>query len=148
MPDVTDIAQDLVLDETKDGLNIKIEDQQGRPMFPEGSKDPYEATRKALTALAPILEKLPNQIAISGYTAAATQYPDPHYGPWELSSDRANAVRNILSQYGLTDDHISSVTGRATADPLFPNDPYLAANNRVEITVLYQAPPVPPNLKP
>jgi chemotaxis protein MotB len=148
MPDVTDIAQDLVLDETKDGLNIRIEDQQGRPMFPEGSKDPYEATRKAIAALAPILQKLPNQIAISGYTAAATQYPDPRYGAWDLSADRANAVRDILSQYGLSDDHIASVTGKATADPLFPNDPYLAANDRVEITVLYQPPPVPPDMKP
>ncbi len=57
-------------------------------------------------------------------------YSNPAYGPWELSMDRANTVRNILSQYGLSDEHISSVEGRATADPLFPNDPYLAANDR------------------
>jgi chemotaxis protein MotB len=40
------------------------------------------------------------------------------------------------------------VTGRGTADPLFPNDPYLSANDRVEITLLYQNPPVPPALSP
>jgi chemotaxis protein MotB len=57
-------------------------------------------------------------------------------------------VRGILGEFGLSDDHVSSVTGRAASDPLFPNDPYLAGNERVEITVLYKAPPVPPDLKP
>jgi chemotaxis protein MotB len=148
MPDITDIANNLVLVETKQGLNIRIEDQEGRPMFPEGSKDAYDATRQAIAAIAPVLQKLSNQIEIVGYTAAGVTYNNPAYGPWELSMDRANTVRNILSQYGLSDEHISSVEGRATADPLFPNDPYLAANDRVEITVLYQSPAVPPDLKP
>jgi chemotaxis protein MotB len=148
MPDITEIANDLVLDQTKDGLNIKIEDQDGRPMFPEGSKEVNEPTRKAIAALAPILQKLSNQISIAGYTAAGTKYANPRYGAWELSADRANTVRDILGEFGLSDDHISSVTGKASADPLFPNEPYLAANDRVEITVLYQDPPVPPDLKP
>ena len=40
--------------------------------------------------MAPILEKLPNQIEISGYTASGATYDNPRYGPWELSSDRAD----------------------------------------------------------
>ena len=148
MPDITDLKDNLVLEQTKQGLDIKIQDQEGRPMFPEGSKYPLESTRKAIATIAPILQKLPNQITISGYTAAGVKYPNPRYGAWDLSSDRANAVRDILTEFGLSDDHISSVAGRATADPLFPNDPYMAANDRVEITVLYQPPPVPPSLKP
>jgi chemotaxis protein MotB len=148
LPDITDIADNLVLEQTKDGLTIKIMDQQGRPMFPEGSKYPYDTARKAIAAIAPILDKLPNQVAIAGYTAAGVHYDDPHYGPWDLSTDRANVVRGILAEFGLSTDHVSSVTGRATADPLFPNDPYLAGNDRVEITLLYQAPPAPPDLAP
>ena len=148
LPDVTDMKDNLILEENKQGLDIKIQDQEGRPMFPEGSKYPFEATRKAVAAIAPILQKLPNQITISGYTAAGVTYANPNYGAWDLSSDRANAIRGILNESGLSDDHISSVAGRATADPLFPNDPYMAANDRVEITVLYQAPPVPPGLNP
>jgi chemotaxis protein MotB len=148
MPDITDMRDNLVLDETRQGLDIKIQDQQGHPMFPEGSKYPLEAARRAIAAIAPILQKLPNQIAISGYTSAGARYTNPHYGAWDLSTDRANVVRDILGEFGLTDDHIASVAGRATTDPLFPNDPYLAANDRIEITVLYQSPPVPPGLKP
>ena len=147
-PDITDASNNLVLEQTKAGLNIKIMDQDGSPMFAEGSKEVSEPTRKAIAAMAPILQKLSNQISISGFTAAGVKYSDPHYGPWELSLDRANTVRSILGEFGLTEDHIKSVTGRASRDPIFANDQYLAANDRVEITVLYQSPPVPPNLSP
>jgi chemotaxis protein MotB len=147
-PDITDNSNNLVLEQTKAGLNIKIMDQDGSPMFPEGSKEVSEPTRKAIAAMAPILQKLTNQISISGFTAAGVKYSDPRYGPWELSLDRANTVRSILGEFGLTEDHIKSVTGRASRDPIFANDQYLAANDRVEITVLYQSPPVPPNLSP
>ncbi|MDX6767091.1 MAG: flagellar motor protein MotB [Candidatus Methylacidiphilales bacterium] len=148
MPDITEIADNLVIEETKEGLNIQLIDQEGRPMFPEGSKYPFEATRKAIAAIAPVLQQLPNQISISGHTAAGSRYDNPRYGAWELSSDRANVTRAILSEFGLRDDRIDAVTGKATAEPFFPNDPYLAANERIKIVVLYQAPPVPAGMKP
>lgn len=147
-PDLTTVADSLLVEETQEGLNIEIIDQEGRPMFPEGSKYPYESTRKAIAALAPILQKLSSQITISGHTAAGATYANPRYGAWELSSDRANAVRSILGEFGLSDDRVHSVIGQAAADPLFPNDPYLAGNGRVEIVVKYEAPPVPAGLKP
>jgi chemotaxis protein MotB len=148
LPNITDIADSLVLEQTKQGLNIKIEDQNGRPMFVRGSKELMPDARAAIAAIAPVLQRLPNQISISGFTQAGMDYADPAYGPWELSTDRANVVRDVLGEYGLADPHVASVTGRGTAEPLFPNDPYLSANDRVEITVLYQNPPVPPGLKP
>jgi chemotaxis protein MotB len=147
-PDITTISDSLLVEETEEGLNIQIVDQEGRPMFPEGSKYPYEETRRAIAALAPILEKQSSPISISGHTAAGATYPNPRYGAWDLSSDRANTVRAILGEFGLSNDRLHSVTGMASADPLFPNDPYLAGNGRVEITVQYEAPPVPAGLAP
>lgn len=147
-PDITSVADNLLIEETEEGLNIIIADQDGRAMFPEGSKYPYEITRKAIAALAPVLQKLPNQIRVSGHTATGTQYPNPRYGAWELSFDRANAARQILEEFGLRNDRISSVVGRAEADPFFPNDPYLSANQRVSILVMYEKPPVPVDLEP
>jgi chemotaxis protein MotB len=148
LPDITDISDSLVLEQTKQGLNIKIEDQNGRPMFVRGSKELTPDAKEAIAAIAPVLQRLPNQISIAGFTQAGMSYPTVDYGPWELSSDRANVVRDTLGEYGLNNDHVASVTGRGTADPLFPNDPYLSANDRVEITLLYQNPPVPPGLNP
>jgi chemotaxis protein MotB len=148
MPEITEIADNLKVEETEEGLNIEIIDQEGRRMFPEGSKYPLEVTRKAIAAVAPILQQLSNQVTISGHVAAGGTYNNPRYGAWELSSDRANVVRGILGEFGLGNDHVHSVIGRSTAEPYFPNDPYMAANERIRITVLHQAPPVPPDMTP
>ena len=74
--------------------------------------------------------------------------PQPGYGPWELSADRANAVRQILEEEGLPAANIYKVAGKADTDPLFPDDPYIAANRRVTITLMREAPPVPPDFQP
>lgn len=148
LPEVTPFMDNLLVDETQDGLDIQIVDQQGQPMFPEGSKYPLEPTRAAIAAIAPILQQLNAQVTISGHTAAGGRYDNPRYGPWELSADRANVVRSILGEFGLGDDRVKSVVGRATDDPFFPNDPYMAANERVKITVIHAPPPVPVGLKP
>ena len=148
MPEIAEIADNLLVEETEEGLNIRIIDQEGSPMFAEGSKYPNEATRQAIAAIAPILQKLSNPVRIEGHTAAGGLYANPRYGSWELSADRANSVRQIMGEFGLQDDKIDSVVGRATAEPFFPNDPYMAANERIEITLLYQSPPVPAGLAP
>jgi chemotaxis protein MotB len=48
----------------------------------------------------------------------------------------------------LSSDRIYEVAGKADTDPLFPDDPYIAANRRVTITLMREPPPVPPDLTP
>lgn len=148
LPEITTLSDNIIVQKSETGLDITIADQDGHAMFPEGSKYPFEITRKAIAAMAPALEKLPNQIRISGHTAAGSTYPNPHYGKWELSFDRADVTRQILEEFGLSPDRIQGVEGRADTDPFFANDPYLSANQRVTISVLYEKPPVPAGLKP
>jgi chemotaxis protein MotB len=148
LPDITAVSENLILEETSEGLNIVIADQQGRAMFPEGSKYPYEVTRRAIAAIAPLLQQLPNRVRVTGYTAAGGIYDNPRYGPWELSLDRANVTRRILEEFGLAGSRIESVVGHGDTDPFFPNDPYLSANQRVEILLVYEHPPVPAGLRP
>lgn len=148
MPDITEMQDNLLVEETPEGLNIQIMDQTGERMFPEGSKYPLEKTRRAIAVLAPILQKLPNQLTISGHTAAGAVYNNPRYGSWELSSDRANVTRSILEEFGLTSEHVQAVMGKSVEEPFFPDDPYLAANERVKISVLRGSAPLPLNLKP
>jgi chemotaxis protein MotB len=147
-PEITGLSDNVIVEPATNGLNIIIADQNGRAMFPEGSKYPFEITRKAIAAMAPALQKLPNQIRISGHTAAGASYSDPRYGRWELSFDRADVTRQILEEFGVSGDRIQEVVGRGETDPFFPNDPYLAANQRVTITLLYAPPPVPAGLAP
>ena len=48
MPEISEVSKNIMIEETKEGLNIEIVDQDGRSMFPEGSKEPYERTRRLI----------------------------------------------------------------------------------------------------
>jgi chemotaxis protein MotB len=148
MPDITELSKHLMIEETKQGLNIEIVDQDGRSMFADGSKEPYERTRRLIQKLAGPLKAAVFRISISGHTSASRLPPPVGYGPWELSADRANAVRRLLEAEGVPPSHIYMVAGRADTLPLFPDDPYIAANRRVTITLMREEPPLPPNLQP
>lgn len=148
MPEITEVSKHIMIEETKQGLNIEIVDQDGRSMFPDGNKQPYERTRRIIQKLAPALKAMPYRLAIVGHTAASAVPPKPGYGPWELSADRANAVREILAGEGLPSGNIFMVAGKSDTDPLFPDNPAVASNRRVTITLMREEPPLPPDLRP
>ena len=148
MPELTEISKHIMIEESKDGLNIEIVDQDGRSMFPESAKEPYERTRRVIERLAGPLKAQPYRLSISGHTAATKVAGRPDYGPWDLSADRANAVRRILVEQGVPDSQFMQVVGKSDTEPLFPDDPYIAANRRVTITLMREEPPIPLDFKP
>ncbi|HEY2248099.1 MAG TPA: flagellar motor protein MotB [Bradyrhizobium sp.] len=148
MPELTEISKHIMFEETKEGLNLEIVDQDGRSMFADGSKQPYDRTRRLIEKLAIPLKQTPLRVSITGHTAAGFVPLRGDYGAFDLSADRANAVRQILEREGLPAAHIFAVSGKADTQPLFPDDPSLAANRRVTITLMREDPPLPPDLKP
>ena len=74
--------------------------------------------------------------------------PVSDHGKWGLATDRANAVRQILEAEGYPSANFYKVAGKADTDPLFPEEPTIAPNRRVTITLVREASPVPPNLQP
>src|SRR5499426_595753 len=119
MPELTEASKHVMIEETKNGLNIEVVDQNGRSMFPEGSKEPFDRTRRLIEKLAGTLKAMSNRISITGHTSASRVPPQPGYGPWELSADRANAVRQILEDQGITSSRLYMVAGKADTQPLF-----------------------------
>src|SRR5215813_1083806 len=101
MPELTEISKHIMFEETKQGLNLEIVDQDGRSMFPDGSREPYERTRLLIQKLAKPLRATPLRISIIGHTAAGLSPSSPEYDAFDLSADRANAVRQILEKEGL-----------------------------------------------
>jgi chemotaxis protein MotB len=148
MPEMTELSKHIMFEETKDGLNLEIVDQDGRSMFADGSKQPYERTRKLIQRLAGPLRQSPLRVSIVGHTSSTFVQSRRDYDAFDLSADRTNAVRQILEREGLPPSHIFAVSGKADTQPLFPDDPSLAANRRVTITLMRESPPLPPNLKP
>ncbi len=148
MPELTEISKHVMFEETKQGLNLEIVDQDGRSMFADGSKVLYDRTRRLIEKLAAPLKATPLRVSIVGHTAAGFVPARSDYGAFDLSADRANAVRQILEREGLPPAHIFAVSGRADSQPLFPDDPSLSANRRVTITLMREDPAFPPDLKP
>ncbi len=148
MPELTEISKHIMFEETSQGLNLEIVDQDGRSMFADGSKVPYERTRRLIQKLAAPLKATPLRVSIVGHTAAGFVPAQSDYGAFDLSADRANTVRQILEREGLPPAHIFAVSGKADSQPLFPDEPSLSANRRVTITLMREAPPLPPGLKP
>jgi chemotaxis protein MotB len=148
MPELTEISKHIMFEETMQGLNLEIVDQDGRSMFADGSKVPYDRTRRLIEKLAVPFKSTPLRISIVGHTAAGFVPTQSDYGAFDLSADRANAVRQILEREGLPPAHIFAVSGKADTQPLFPDDPTLSANRRVTITLMREDPPLPPGLKP
>jgi chemotaxis protein MotB len=148
MPELTEMSKHIIFEETSQGLNLEIVDQDGRSMFADGSKVPYDRTRRLIQKLAVPLKATPLRVSIVGHTSAGFLPARSDYGAFDLSADRANVVRQILEREGLPLSHIFAVSGKADSQPLFPDDPTLPANRRVTITLMRENPPLPPNLKP
>ena len=148
MPELTEMSKHIIFEETSQGLNLEIVDQDGRSMFADGSKVPHDRTRRLIQKLAVPLKATPLRLSIVGHTAAGFLPARSDYGAFDLSSDRANVVRQILEREGLPPSHVFAVSGKADSQPLFPDDPTLPANRRVTITLMRENPPLPPNLKP
>ena len=141
-PALAELAKQLAIDMTPDGLRIQIMDEVKLPMFATGSAEPNERARLLLQKVVPVLMKLPQGISIAGHTDAAP-FPGPGRTNWELSAERANATRRLLVEGGLPEARIRSVTGNADKDPLLPAEPLAAANRRIAILVLRDRKPAP-----
>ena len=137
IPDLKQLAENLIVDRTPEGLRIQIVDQGKYSMFPLGSAAPMEHTRKLMNAVARIVQRLPNRISVTGHTDALQfQNNSRNYGNWELSADRANSSRRMLLEAGLPSERINRVIGKAEQEPLFAENPNDPRNRRISIVLL------------
>ncbi|WP_299814089.1 flagellar motor protein MotB [uncultured Jannaschia sp.] len=117
---------------TDEGLVLEFFDLPGSPLF-EGTT-PTPLLRALLAAVAGEIRQTPKAISIEAYTAAeplVTRKPRA----WEVSSERAHALRRALPAAGVSDARIVRVTGHADRRPAVA-EPTAVRNNRVEIVVL------------
>ena len=134
-PALAELSRQLAIDITPEGLRIQMLDEDRSPMFATGSSTLNERAQLLLAKVAPVLMRLPEDIAVVGHTDA-TPFAGSGKTNWELSTERANATRRLLVDAGLNEARISRVTGLADRDPLLPADPFAAANRRIAIIVL------------
>jgi chemotaxis protein MotB len=120
----------LVVHIVSDGV---LYDAESASLRPDGAR--------VLTALAPTLTGLPNQLRIEGHTNSLPVTPGgPYPSNWELSTDRATTVVRHLISRDVPPARMSA-TGYADTRPLVPDsDPAaVTVNRRVDIVVVSTA---------
>lgn len=142
-PDLNEHNDQIFIDQTEDGLRIQVIDKDARPMFRLGSAELYGYAVRLIEEVGDVVATIPNRVSIVGHTDAKPR-TDASYSNWELSSDRANAARRVLRASGVSGDRVAEVIGKAAGDPLYADEPYRSENRRIEVTILREAPVVPP----
>lgn len=136
-PDLKDLADNLLIEQTPEGMRIQIVDKSKKSMFPLGSAEMYDYTKQLLVEVGHVISKLPNQLEITGHTDSK-----PFRGGgsnWELSADRADASRKVLKEAGMPTERVQEVSGKADREHLVPNDPESPMNRRISITLVKDA---------
>ena len=136
-PELRQLRSQMRFDLTREGLRIQLLDTEQRPMFELGSNRVAPYMRNLLRTMAPLLNELPNDLSIGGYTDSVP-YAGGYrgYSNWELSNDRANASRRELVAGGLDPDQLLRVSGFADRVPLPGTGPTDPVNRRIELIVL------------
>jgi len=137
-PALAELARQVLVEITPEGLRVQLLEADGQPMFATGGVAPTERARLMIQRVAQAAARLPNPIQVTGHTDSAP-FRGSGRSNWDLSTERANATRRMLSEAGVADSRIRGVTGMADREPLLPAQPQAAGNRRVAITLLREA---------
>ncbi len=118
-----------------DGTGIRIEfvETNDTVFFKLGSAELTQDARDYIKLIEPTLAKLNLEMSFEGHTDAR-----PYSGitdNYDLSSNRALALKHALQQDGISQDKIAGVAGYGDRDLAYPNSPFDARNRRVTIWV-------------
>ena len=112
-------------------------------MFASQSRQPTDRLKIVLSRIAPIIQQMPGRLRIVGHTESTGDLAIAGGAAWQLSADRAVSAAGILGSFGLGPGSLAEVTGVADKDPMFPDDPFLSGNRRIELILLKEAPTLP-----
>jgi len=135
-PELANLAENLMVDMTPEGLRIQVVDAKGKPMFASGSARMFDKTQTLMKQVAKAIKNAPNEISIRGHTDSIPYGAGATYTNWELSSDRANTSRRFLAENGVAADRLNNVVGKADTEHLLPDDPTNPRNRRISIILL------------
>ena len=133
--ELRDLTDNLLIDQTPEGLRIQIVDRKGAPMYKRGIATMTDKGAKLTRLVIRAVTGLNNKVAITGHTDA-TRYRRFGYDNWDLSTDRANTSRRAMIRGGLEPERIYRISGHGSNDLLDTQDPTAPINRRVSVVLL------------
>ncbi|MEM9054564.1 MAG: flagellar motor protein MotB [Pseudomonadota bacterium] len=119
-----------------EGIVLELVDSADESLFAVGNSTPNDLLVTLLATVAGSFDGFGNDLKIVGHTDNRQFSGIGGYDNWNLSSDRAHAARQILSEQNFDMSRIREVSGRADTEPLIVEDPSAPQNRRVSIVIL------------
>lgn len=119
---------------TDEGLVIELFDLEGATLFKGDTAVPEETTVALAALLVEVLAITANELAVNGHLRSAP-IPRSDAPAWDLSTDRAQAIRALLQAAGLPPERMQRIGGFSDRKPATA-DPSALRNNRIEIVLL------------
>lgn len=135
-PNLRDFKDNIILEQTAEGLKIQIVDSDKHPMFEAGGALLTEFGKTLLGKMSEVIQIMPNHISITGHTDSGVFAKQDSYTNWELSADRANASRRFLMTQKMEPERVMKVVGMADKELLLPESPNSPRNRRISIILL------------
>ena len=76
------------------------------------------------------------EASVRGHTDATRYKKGATYTNWELSADRANASRTVITEAGMPAERINNVMGKADTEPFVLDNPLDPQNRRITLLLL------------
>ena len=136
MPNFNKFSKQIEMTVAESGLRIELIETEKGTFFDTGKPTPNEDCKDLLYVLGGEIGKIPNRLSIEGHTDSRP-YPKQGYSNWELSVDRANNARRIMTEAGLHEGQVEQVRGYADQQPRKKDHPEDPANRRISLIVQY-----------
>lgn len=134
-PELRELRGQVEIRMTSDGLRLEIQESATACFFGTGSATMTGPAERLFATIGRHLRTLHNGILVEGHTDSRQYASREGYTNWELSADRANAVRRVMESAGLRPEQVREVRGYADTELRVPGDPFDARNRRVSILV-------------
>lgn len=129
---------------TSDGLKMTIYDRSKKPIFKDNTTETTDWGTFVFQNMAWLVERHNFQVMIDGHTPTGLDFgAKKDYSSWELSADRANAIRRLMEYYAVSPGKMKRVTGFGDTDNL-PNVPSNSEDNdRITVSLSLTQMPSP-----
>lgn len=135
--DISVLIKNIEVTLTTEGLEIEFVEGKGMVFFEVGCANIRPQAKKLILEIAPLLAKSGRIMIIDGHTDARN-YTGLGYDNWDLSGDRALAVRRVLRLGGVPANQVSAVRAFADTRLKFPDAPLDSRNRRVTVMLPFK----------
>ena len=126
----------IKIDVNSDGLSINVFDRSEKPIFNSNTDVFTEYGAWVFGTLAWEVARFKTfRMELEGHTETRTDATREALSKWELSTERANAVRRKIVQGGVADAQVCKVSGFADTEPLPATKPTDEVNRRVTVVI-------------